>query len=259
MKRYILFTAALFISIISYSQPKYSINIFGGYSVPMSSLKGNFPNTLTDNSIDFQNASSYLTKSGYNFGAGGKITMDSTGNVRLIFGMTFNQFSQKQDYTTSANTIKTIANKLGIFTISAGLEYNFKPKAKFNPYAGIELGANFFSGSIVYSGDTILTLDRKAETRFGIILNAGAEYKTGGPFSFMGGIKYAMSNLMGKSSGTITSGTSTGTTDTQSTGVILNGEIPLNDNDAKTQLTRSIISLQLYLGISYNFGSIHNN
>jgi len=258
MKRYLLFTTALFISLISYSQPKYSFSVFGGYSVPLSSLKGNFPTTLIDNTIDFQNAGSYLTKTGYNFGASGKFTIDTSGNNRLTFGLTYNQFSQKNDYTTTANTLKSISNKLGIFSISAGLEYNFKPKAKFNPYAGIELAANLFSGAIVYSGDTILTLNRKAETRYGIIINAGAECKAGKSFSFIGGVKYVMSNLMGKSSGTITSGTTTGNTDTGTTGIILNGEIPLNDNDAKTQLTKSIISLQLYLGISYNFGAVHS-
>jgi len=45
-----------------------------------------------------------------------------------------------------------------------------------------------------------------------------------------------MSKLMGKSSGTITTGNTTGNTDTGTQGIILNGEIPLNDNDRKLSL-----------------------
>ena len=259
MKRYLLLTAALLICSISYSQPKFTVSAFGGYSLPLSSLKGDFPSTLATGSIDFQNSNSYLLKSGFNGGVNGKYTVDSAGNDRITLSFTYNSFSQKRDYSMASGSLRSIANTMGIFSVSAGLEYDFKPKGKVNPFLGIELAANFYSGSIAFSGDTLVTLNRTAESRYGVILNAGIEYRIKKNFGFIGGVKYALSNLIGKKSGTVSTQGTTGNTDTGTPGTTLTADIPLNDNDARTQLTKSIISLQFYAGLFYNFGKSVSN
>ncbi len=246
------FLIALFIFSSAYSQQKFTIGVFGGYSLPLSNLKGDFPTDAATGSIDFQNASSYLLKSGFNGGVFGKYTVDSLGNDRITAAFTYNRFSQKKDYLPYG-AARTISNNMGIFSVSAGLEYDFKPKAKFNPYAGIELAANFFSGTIEYTGDTLVTLNRSSESRYGVIINAGFEYRIKKTFGVTAGLKYTMFNLIGKTSGSVSS-QSNGNSDANTPTTSLVGEIPLNDNDARTQLSRSIIALQIYAGLFLNFG-----
>ena len=97
-------------------------------------------------------------------------------SVTDAFCLKINSFSGSKDYPRTGATL-TYKNKVSIFTISAGAEYNFFPKKKFDPFVGLDLAVNFFSGSITASGDSSFTIKRKSETRFGVIANAGVDIK----------------------------------------------------------------------------------
>lgn len=240
-----------FISI--YPQSKYSVSFYGGYSLPLADLKGSFPDTLSEgNYLNFKKSNTLLTSSGFNIGAVGKYTVDTLGKARLTAGINYNTFSGSKDYPRLNGTL-TYKNTLNIITVSAGAEYNFFPSKKINPFAGIDLTANFYSGKIEASGDSTFKITRKNESRFGVIINAGAEYKLSKSLSVIGGVKYALTNLIGrKSDAEITLPPVTDDEEPGST--IGSKELPLNDAETPTNLAKSIYYIQFYAGVTFYFG-----
>jgi outer membrane protein W len=110
--------------------------------------------------------------------------------------------------------------------------------------------ANFFSGTIKASGDTSYQQFRVNESRYGVLVNAGVDYKINKTFGVTGGIKYNFSNLIGKS---FQSATTTGNTDTGPTGVNVDTDVPLNDGMNGSIKAKSIYYIQIYAGVSYYF------
>jgi hypothetical protein len=195
-------------------------------------------------------SSSLLTTSGFNIGAIGKYAVDTTGNARITAGFNYNSFTGSKDYTRSTGSI-TYKNKVNIFTISAGLEYNFFPKKKVNPFLGLDLAANFYSGKIDVSGDTTRNIERKSESRFGAVVNGGAVVKMSQSIGIVIGLKYALTNLIGKET-TIT--TAPPVLDIENEGSSSAGEIPLNDEETSSNRSKALYYLQFYAGVSFSFG-----
>jgi opacity protein-like surface antigen len=257
MRNKLLILPALFLIFTVYlnSQTKYNITVFGGYSMPFADLKGDFPDTLGTSLPDFNKAGTLLTKSGFNIGAIGKYCVDTLGKARITAGFNYNSFSGSKDYKRTGGTL-TYKNKVNIFTISAGAEYNFLPKKKFDPFIGLDLAVNFFSGNIIASGDSSYTIQRKTENRFGVIANAGLDIKLNKSIGAVIGIKYSLSNLIGKKTDIINTGNNTPVIDIEETGSSTLNELGLNDEESSTNRSKSIYFLQIYAGLSFYFGDI---
>lgn len=257
MRNKLLILSALFLIFTVYlnSQTKYNITVFGGYSMPFADLKGDFPDTVGTGStlLDFNKSSTLLTKSGFNVGAVGKYCIDTLGKARITAGFNYNSFSGSKDYARSGGTL-TYKNKVNIFTISAGAEYNFFPKKKFDPFVGLDLAVNFFSGDITASGDSSFTIKRKTETRFGVIANTGVDIKLSKSIGAVIGVKYSLTNLIGKKTDIIT--TSTTNTDIEETGSSSLNQLGLNDDESSTNKSKALYFLQIYAGLSFYFGDI---
>ncbi len=237
------------------SQTKYSVSFYGGYTLPVADLKGDFPDTLGTSLLNFNKASTLLTSSGFNIGAIGKYCVDTLGKARLTAGLNYGSFSGSKDYQRTGGVL-TYKNKVNIFTVSLGAEYNLMPKKKVSPFIGLELAANFYSGKIEASGDTVKTYNRKSESRFGVIANGGAELKLSKSVSAIFGVKYALTNLFGKKTEvTTTSGTNITDADEEGGTSSLN-EIPLNDADYNTNKAKSLNYIQFYAGITFHFGDV---
>ncbi len=221
--------------------------------MPFADLKGDFPDTMGTTLLDFNKSSTLLVKSGYNIGAIGKYCIDTLGKARLTAGFNYNSFSGSKDYPRTGATL-TYKNKVSIFTISAGAEYNFFPKKKFDPFVGLDLAVNFFSGSITASGDSSFTIKRKSETRFGVIANAGVDIKLNKSIGAVIGVKYSLSNLIGKKTDITT--TTTTITDDEETGTTTSKELGLNDEDSSNNKSKSLYYLQIYAGLSFYFGEL---
>ena len=184
-----------------FAQPKYTISIFGGYSVPLQDFKTAVTGDGTDSTLF-----PYQVKQGYNFGALGKLSIGKKGNIKVTLGFNFNGFSNSVDLTNKyfpPNTVTFIPH-VNIISISAGGEYDFLPKGKINPFIGLDITANFWNGSFRFdnSGDTLpayYPVKMKSETRLGFQLGAGAEYVVSKDMGIVAGIKYNMANLIGKS------------------------------------------------------------
>jgi len=253
-----LLTALLILSSISsYSQTKFNMNIYGGYSMPVSDLEGTFPDTLgSSGKLDFTTARTLLTKKGYNFGAAFKFAVDTTGNARLTGGLNYSSFSGSKDYAIPFQETRTYKSKVTIFTISAGAEYSLSPDKKINPFFGMDLAANFFGGKIEAKGDTSFVIDRSQETRIGIIATAGINISLSEKIGVVVGVKYSLTNIIGKSTETTTT---TGTnTDIGETGNSALFELPLNDAETSSNKSKSFSYFQFYTGLSVNFGRFLN-
>ncbi|MEO8512375.1 MAG: OmpW family outer membrane protein [Ignavibacteria bacterium] len=255
MRNKLLIIPALFIifNISISSQTKYSLSFFGGYSMPLADLKGDFPDTVGTTLLNFNKSSTLLTKSGFNFGVIGKMCIDTLGKAKVTGGFTYNSFTGSKDYPRTG-ALLTYKNKVNIFTISAGAQYSFFPKKKFDPFVGLDLAANFFSGEITANGDSSFTIKRKSEARFGIIANAGLDIKLNKSIGAVIGVKYSLTNLIGKKTDIIT--TSTTITDIEQTGSSSLNELGLNDEESSNNTSKTLYYLQIYAGITFYFGEL---
>ena len=217
---------------------------------------GDFPDTLGSSGlIDFKKSPTLLTKWGFNIGAVGKYTVDSLGHARVTGGFNYNSFTGSKDYSRPNGT-RTYKNRVSIFTFSAGIEYNFSPKKKVNPFAGVDLAANLFSGKIEASGDTLIILDRRSETRFGIIATAGVDIRLNKDVGIVIGVKYSLANLIGKETETVVTTTSNPNFDDEEGGTLVFEEIPLNDAETSSNRSKTINYVQFYVGLSIYLGKI---
>ena len=232
-----LLTAVLFICFLSpavFTQPKITLNITGGYGLPLPDLKGN----ITD-SADRENT--YLMKTGFNAGITGKYAFDKKGKIRLTFGGSYNKFSVDDTYEHT-NSV-SIHSNINIITVNIGGEYAFSPKEKTNPFIGLDLTGNFFSGNYEEDTDTLITdhslgtetATMKSASRFGIAVGGGFDVSLNKSFGAVFGFKYNFANLIGK--------------EFSSTSAV--GEYNLNDKEDGVNSAKNISYFQIYAGVSF--------
>lgn len=228
-------TAAL-TTINLYSQPQIVISLTGGYNLPLPDLKGNLPDSLGG---PFADSLTYLVNQGFNFGATGKYALGKKRNVRINLGFTYNMFSQSKDYS-SGSVSTAIKQKINAINISAGVEYAFQPKAKVNPYLGLDLGTYLYSGEFTSSGFFNLNQKLKSATRFGGAIGGGIEFQFSKQVGANVGFKYHLANLIGKEF---------------DSAAVTSTQWALNDKeytvDNTTVKSRNIQYLQLSAGISF--------
>lgn len=224
--------AVVFAATSAFAQPQVTVHVTGGYNLPMSPFKGTVG---TD-------SNSYFMKSGFSIGADGKYFLGKKRNVGITLSLGYNAFSSGDVvlFTGSSNTFKS---KINIFTAGLGVEYDFMPKGKANPFIGAEFTGNFFSGKTTIT--TATTTDSSLGTltsasRFGAQVNAGVDFTISKSIGAVIGIRYNLANLIGKKF------------DTTSTTA---GEYPLDDaaNGSGSISSKSISYLQFYGGVSFYF------
>jgi len=246
---FILFAGALM------AQPKLTLNATFGYGVPLGDFKTDVPTTERADADYFP----YYTKQLINFGADGKLAIGKKGNFRVVFGGTFNMFSNSTDamFFTDSNKTATVTTtfkpKVNVFSIALGGEWAFMPKEKVNPFIGAGLAANFFSGSFDFGGTSVFVkgaqrtgpMDMKAETRIGIYFDGGVDFMLSKHVGAVIGIRYHMINPLGK-----------GADDPSEIGA---NEIDLGDQehteDGMNFSARNISSFNGYAGVSFYFGA----
>ncbi|HEY3251659.1 MAG TPA: opacity family porin [Ignavibacteria bacterium] len=237
---FLIFAAFLIIK-ETYSQPAATVQLIGGYSIPLPDLKGTFgdsPGMLTINS----DSNTFFMKSGVNYGLVFKIPIKRKFPINIVGSLLINSFSQNKLYTDTSGYFEADINQI-ITTVGIGLEYSFSGKKTiFNPYAGIEFTINLFSGQFTTSTGTDPTiLNLKGTVRAGIQATAGIDYVLHNNIGVTAGIKYAYANMIGKKSAP----------DIRPT-------YYLNDDDRYDQgvfyPARNITYLQLFGGVSFYFG-----
>ncbi len=222
----------IIITNINYAQPKLTLHLTGGYSLPLPDLRGDIPPEAGDNN--------YQMKNGFNFGAGGKFALDKKCYLKITASLTYNMFNNSGDFELVENGVES--QKLNILTAGIGFEYSFLPKKNVNPFIGAEFTGNFFSGKHTLEiGDTSITENNlKPESRFGIQINGGIDISSSRNIGVVIGIKYSIANLFGKDSASV-SGYEYALWDKEYT---YNGS---------TISAKNIQYLQFYAGISFYF------
>ena len=72
---------------------------------------------------------------------------------------------------------------------------------KIHPFVGVDLTANVYSGSIAYTAaDYSLTYDYSRSVRYGVAIGGGVAYRVADILDAVVGVKYNISNLLGKKS-----------------------------------------------------------
>ncbi len=228
---------------ISFSQPTGTVQLIGGYSLPLGDLKGKFGETrdkFTGNGNPDSNT--YFMKSGINYGIFIKIPVTRKSKINFTGGIAFNIFSNSIDYNDTSGSV-TINLSQSIFGFTLGGEYNFATKrSKVNPFFGAEVSVNFFSGKYTeeyISSTNTLTLN--STVRLGLNLGAGVDVVVHNNIGLLLGGKYGFANLIGKSY----------SADTQKNYNLNDGSYTLNGSNYPS---KSITFLQFYGGISFYFG-----
>ena len=238
------------------AQPKVTLNLIGGYGVPLGDFKVDVPTTTRADADEFP----YYTKQFWNFGATGKLAFGQQGNWRVVFGLTDNMYSNSTNamfYSDSNKT--TLVNtsfepKVNIFSIVLGGEYAFLPKGQANPFIGISMPINFFSGDFTFGQSVFVKgeqrtgpIDMKSETRVGLTFDGGAVFAVSKQVGIIAGLNYNIINLIGK-----------GADDEEEIGP---NEIDLGDaehvlDDGVTNSpSKTLTSFGGYLGVSFFFGA----
>src|SRR5258706_9161138 len=105
---FILLAVIFSISTIAYSQPKLTINVTGGYGVPLGDFKTAVPDPGTPPVTDLNKADAdffpYYTKQLINFGLDGKLALGKKGNFRVVLGASYNMFSNSVDARFKADS-----------------------------------------------------------------------------------------------------------------------------------------------------------
>ncbi|MEP7145372.1 MAG: hypothetical protein ABI792_00025 [bacterium] len=251
----LLFAISLFISISAIAQPKITLHLTGGYGVPLGDFKVDVPHdpAVRLDADDFP----YYTKQLVNFGADGRLAFGRKGNARVVFGVTYNLFSNTTDGTFRINTTGTLGQvnfkpHVNIFSVNLGGEWAFMPAKKINPFLGASIVGNFFSGDFKF-GQQVFTkgalrteLKMKSETRIGFIFDGGIDFKISKSIGAIAGIKYHLINPLGKGA------------DNESE--IAADEVDLGDkehirDDGTTSPSKSLSSFNGYVGVSFYFGT----
>ena len=260
MRKFIalLFIIAVASSVSVFAQPKVTLHLTGGYGVPLGDFKTALPPTspLTEDNRADADWFPYNTKQLINFGADGKLAFGKKGNARVTFGLTYNMFSNNADAVFRVDTINTLGvvnfkPKVNVLSIALGGEWAFSPAKNVNPFLGVGIAANFFSGEFEFGQPVKVKgamrnapMDMKSETRIGIIFDGGVDFHLSPQFGMIAGIKYHMINPLGK-----------GADDPSEVGA---NEIDLGDQehteDGNTFPNRTISSFNGYIGVSFYFG-----
>lgn len=192
MYRYILI--GLLLGGIAFAQPRATVQFFGGYSLPLGDLRGNFGDTtITPYNSD---SLTYLMSYGINYGITYKrpVFMKS-GNFNLIASLLFNAFGRSKDF----NNV-TVKLKQNIISLCVGAEWQFSPKrGVVNPFIDFEFMGNVFNGSLTQEfSSTTYTITMRSAFRLGVITGGGIDFALHQNVGLIIGAKYSYANLVGR-------------------------------------------------------------
>jgi hypothetical protein len=189
------------LSSVSHSQPKATFQFTGGYSMPVGSLRGDFGSTSITFTEHNPDTNSYYMKTGYGYGLVFKKAFGKERHLEIVGGLYFNLFQQSVDYNTSTDSSVSVKLRMNITSLSLGAEWAFMPKNRhINPFVGVTLDGNLFSGSLVEAFLTITnTMNLWSALRLGATFNAGIDIPFQQNVGVVIGTRYCFANLIGKS------------------------------------------------------------
>lgn len=220
----ILFLSVFFskTALSQFDKPVFQLTV--GISEPLDQLKGGDYVTYTsfylgtnyNQQLIFIDSSfmkdDYKGKTGININGSAKINFDKFSIVRGVGFISFNSFNTFQA-AQSGNTLQRFINNtyqpisvkynysMSIFSLGAGLEV--APTSFTNivsPFFGANFSFNFINASLdrTFGGRTDTSRVSMSDTRIGVNLTGGIEFKINPQLGFVLGAKYDLGNLIGK-------------------------------------------------------------
>lgn len=239
---FLYFFLALLVFNLTYSQPAATIQLTGGYSVPLPDLKGDFGSTrYTFTANGNPDSNTYFMKSGINYGIVLKVPISRKNlPINFIGTLLINSFNNSTEYDDTAG-YTTINLNQTITTFGVGLEYSFAgKKTKIYPYISAEFIANLFSGKYSENNDAI-ALKLFHTMRGGFQFTAGLDYVVQNNVGVTLGARYSFANIIGKNSGK----------DTPSNYYLNDAE---HEDLGAMWASKNITYLQFFGGVSFYFG-----
>ncbi len=202
MKTTLLVAAALvLLNCDILAQPSSSLHFFGGYTIAMGDMKGEFGSTRETFTVN-PDSNTYFLQNGFGFGMDLKFAPYKNEDFKIIGGVHFNTFSQGTQYSDTSGSVQ-IDYGMRIFTFSVGAEYSYITKtSKVNPFVNARFSVNLYSGNYdeTYAGGSTTNLTLNSAVRYGLQLGAGLDIPIGHRLGIVTGVNYNMANLIGKES-----------------------------------------------------------
>ena len=227
-------------SAVTFAQPKATIQFFGGYTLPLADMKGNFgayqSNFAGNGNPD---TNTYFLSYGINYGISFKKPLFiKNGNFNVTASVMFNAFGQSKDYDSVSVKLRQ-----NLLSLALGAEWEFSPKrGKIDPFVGIDLIGSVVNGSLTETYPaTTLSLSMKGAFRLGFMIGGGVDFMLHQSVGFVVGARYAFANVIGKDYSSDI-GTTYFLGDAQHT---INGAV---------YPAKNIRFIQFYGGVSFYFG-----
>lgn len=225
------------------AQPTGTVQFYGGYSVPLGDLKGEFGSTFdTWTGNGNPDTNTYFMKSGISYGIYVKFPLKRKSPVQITGGVGFNVFNNSQIYNdpSGAADISLTQSHLAVVF---GAEYNFaKPKTKINPFVGAEAMVNVIGGKLtIIFPDETKDFSMNSTIRLGFQFGGGFDLVVHNNIGIVLGAKYAFANLVGKSY-------------QEDFGTQYNLGDAAHDFNGSSYPSKNIQYLHLYGGMSFYFG-----
>jgi len=173
----------------TYSQVGISVKIgpMLGLTSPTSDYSGE--------TADFYAGTKYGLKSGFHFGAVGKVVFGPlNGRASLSYGSLSN--------SGQSDPGGTVDVKNNLFMITLGTEFGFAiPFSPVKPYAGLDLLFTTISGSVDFKSTANVPTgerDIQSDSRTGLGFSIGSEVAFGKTFTLDLSLRYNLINLFGK-------------------------------------------------------------
>jgi hypothetical protein len=185
---YSILAAGLLVSPNAVSQVGLQVGGGAGYVIPM----GDFGGATTD----FYAGTKYGIGSGFNFHAKGRLNLTGLGFVGEVG---YTSMSNDGESEPGQGKVELFQQ---IFSVRVGPEFKFNlPNVPVTPYLGANLGLNFITGEVKFTGVSSVpsgTYSEETATRLGAGISGGGMIEISNNVSLDIGLSYNFLNLIGQ-------------------------------------------------------------
>jgi hypothetical protein len=175
---------------------QFTLTLTGGYLLPTGDLKGDV------SQINFRNSAStalsYYENYGYTFGLLGKLSTDKKDRFRITVSFALNYF---RNSGLDSSQIYTVQPEMNFLQFGLGAEYSFMKKGRIVPFIGFDINTTSYYGAVNIideSTQSQVSLEYNPVKRYGASVIGGVDYHISDGFGISGGLKYSITNIIGK-------------------------------------------------------------
>jgi hypothetical protein len=224
-----------------FKSPRYNITVILGYDYAFSNANGdvNGYSTFGNQYGSLFTARNYGMQHGGNIAVTGEMAVDKRRQLRATGTLGYTLFYNSEDGGMNRT-------KWSIFTLGAGVKYFLRKSGNSKPFVSFEADYNLIFGAwqtdVTFPDNTMSNIYIKfwPESRLGISIGSGAEFKINRKTTFVAGVKGIWANIAPKSNNYTVSGYDANLNDSKSSNGISFGS------------SKQMIYMQVFSGITFN-------